>query len=171
MAVYGALASVVSATSLIAAGQALGILATKSLIVGPQAYVSENPIGVGLGLIAYLAVSYALAWGAARLLYKSSTKSIIPGDSAWKRLPEPTKNRGTYATVMLRDGMQFIGPVNSVSLDEFESREIELRRPIRYQEGFGLPLSDLDADILVLREAEVKYVYGVEFGDSSPGDF
>lgn len=162
MAVFGSFCSVLAASVLVSLTGVLGILDAHALVQAPRAYAAEHAVGVSVGVFGYLALSNSLGYLlATRVFFRDSEQAVRPGHSAWTTdLVTPPENGSILASVALRNGMQVHGLVSSVVSDDSENRELALKRPIAIQPDAKSEVTEVNADVLVLRERDISFIVG-----------
>jgi Family of unknown function (DUF6338) len=131
-----------------------------ALATAGDTYLLTEPLR-GLGtVLAILALSFGLAYGAARLRLPSEAP-ILPGFSVWDQVfALAEKGRRAYAALELRDGRRFAGYVHvwDVGTSE-ENRDLALQAPIKAQFP-GAPSLDLDETVhfMTFREDDIRWM-------------
>jgi Family of unknown function (DUF6338) len=104
----------------------VSLIDTDALATDGTDYVLRHPArGLGVVLVG-LALAYAAAYVAARIVYRKRPSIIGHGHSAWHSLLTAAKNRAAWATVDLRNGTTISGWAYLWTVDEVPPAERDL---------------------------------------------
>jgi hypothetical protein len=156
LVVIGALCTTLAALAVLPGAEAIDALDADAIRRGGAAYLLEHPARAMPVITAVLALSYALAWTAARLSYGRHQPTQQPG-TVWREVLGAHKaTAAATATVEMRDGRRIQGAVTSYTHTGPEHpRELALAAPMRVQyPGQTVPV-ELPGDVLILQEQDI----------------
>lgn len=110
LVLVGGAATAFAAVAVALLYQATGWLDLKELSDAPRDYTIENPLAVLTMILFVMVLSYVLAYGAARIIYRGAEPSILLHSPVLRELVKICEQSGpTFATLSLRDGRSFDG--------------------------------------------------------------
>jgi hypothetical protein len=162
MLVIGALLSVVSAGIVLSIGRATGYLDTGALARDFNAYLLGSPARTFSALIAFYAIAYLAAWGAASWKFRGAS-DFKPDGSAWYHTFATScpPRSIPFLTIELNDGRWISGAYRKATVERDENRELCLQRPLGMAAHAGAPmLPESDDEFVVVREKEIRLIKG-----------
>jgi hypothetical protein len=164
LAGVGAAASLVSVTVVLSVGRTHDFLDASALANDAGTYLLEHAVRGPGSLLVSFALSCALAWLAARIVFATRQSVFEPGGSTWGRVfleDRPRSDDLIYATLELTDGRRLRGYLHSFTSELEDSRELALRGPLQASTGAADPLEDMGGDFILIREDQIATITGV----------
>jgi Family of unknown function (DUF6338) len=169
LAVVGSAATVAAAAIWLGIGELVHALEAGRLLTDTDAYFDDEPGAIVAFVLLSLATSYALAIGAATILYKGiqhgkPPKSFSENTTGWVQAmfsERPHENTVVLAVVELSDGKKVSGVVRGFTAESGENRELRLTAPIAITRAKDGLLEEADSlDFVLLRERDIRSIIG-----------
>jgi hypothetical protein len=154
----GGLSSLAGAAIALFVFRELDVIVPAALERDGTGYLLLHPLRAFLVLAGAATASLALAWIAARIVYRGDPPSQRPG-TTWRQVLGANKDRAAVATVALRSGRLIQGVILAYELHPpTEPRDIALGQPLFVVDAATASTTRLFGDALVLSEGEIEWI-------------